>query len=90
MDNNKEKEIALISIVMGDCILKKLYDVTKYYIDTIDIISDWAIEFYEEHQSLNIKDWGDFLDETGHLCWDDYVMFKAEEKFKKFLEERAK
>lgn len=89
MDNNKEKEIALISIVMGDCVLKRLYDVEGWYIPTIDIISDWAIEFYDEHK--NIKDWEDFFSkESKVLCWDDYVMLKAEEKLKKHLEEKAK
>lgn len=66
------KEVALISVVMSDTITKKLYDDCKYYLDTIDVVSEWAIEFYQKHK--HIEDWEEFLNGINVLCWDDYVI----------------
>lgn len=85
------KEVALIATVMGDFIMKKLYDKQGGgYILAVDTISDWALEFYEKHKDTV---WEEFLETKSKplssdaqfhgfmSCWDDVVMDYAQYKF---------
>jgi len=77
------KEVAMVSAIIADCITKPLYDEMQKqghgYIDTIDTISQWAIEFVKTHKKTS---WEDVL-ETGItplskeikdiICYDDAV-----------------
>lgn len=91
-----KKETAMVAIIFGDAITSLLYSEMqsqgKGYMDTVDTISEWAIEFVEKHKNTN---WENVLEGgmkplskqiKSIICWDDvcfdYAHFKLEQ-FKK-------
>ena len=88
------KEVAMISAIMGDTIMKKLYpEVQKRgngYMVTADLISDWAVEFAKKHEKTF---WETILEEgmkplsdkmKSIICWDDAVIDFAEFKLTEY------
>ena len=74
----KEQELILIAIIMGDCVCNKLYELegTKVgYIAVLCTIREWANEFYKKNKHTI---WEDNED-----CWDDeankFAMLKLKE-----------
>lgn len=88
------KEVGLVAAIMGDHITKRLYKEVQRrgngYIFTIDMLSDWAVEFVKKHCHIN---WEKVLGEgmpcvaSGggtNICWDDAVMDYANYKLEQY------
>lgn len=70
-------EVAQISAVMSDTVLKPLYllvsELGNGYMECISIIGGWAIEFHLITQKCS--EWDDYQQMfPGFDCWDDLVM----------------
>ena len=83
---NKAKEVGMVSAIIADSVMKKLYPKVQEtghgYMQTVDIISDWAIQFIKKHKNT---DWEDVLHNSALkplskgfkstiICWDDAVI----------------
>ena len=92
--NKKEyaKEVGMVSSIMADFISEKLYkkmqNMGTGYIATHEQISDWAMEFVDNHMKTK---WEEVLDNTiepmskewkkrSIICWDDCIADWAEYK----------
>lgn len=88
------KEVAMVSAIISDTIMKKLYkEVQKRgsgYMVAADYISDWAVEFAEKHEKTS---WEKVLEKgmkplsksvKSIMCWDDAVIDFAFYKFEIF------
>jgi len=51
------KEVGMVSAIISDTILKKLYAETESYLETSEMIADWAVEFVEKHKNTNWEDY---------------------------------
>lgn len=88
------KETTMVAAIISDAIMQKLYEAVQAngsgYITTVDLISDWAIEFAKKHENTNwedalekgIKPLSNFLSEI--ICWDDAVMDFAHHKLNEY------
>lgn len=87
-------EIAMVAAIIGDTITKRLYEEVQKrgygYIDTVDTIGMWAIEFAKKHEKTS---WEKVLEKGMKplskkmreiICWDDAVIDFAEHKLEKF------
>lgn len=87
-------EVAMVAVIMGDCITKKLYaEVQKQgdgYMTTVDLIGSWAVEFAKKHEKTS---WEKVLEEgmkplskkmKSIICWDDACIDYAEFKLENF------
>lgn len=88
-------EIIRISACMSDTILKPLYEFVNRrnmngYIGALDIICQWAKEFYQQYYS-KMKDWDSFEESADNvynsMCWDDFLIDWTNDRFKKFKSE---
>ena len=84
------KEVSMVCAVIADNITKKLYEKCGSYIDTIDLISEWGIEFAQKHKNTN---WEKVLEKNPSplsdevksiMCWDDAVIDFAHYKLNNF------
>ena len=88
------KEVAMVAAIMGDNIMEKLYAKVQErgegYMATIDVLSDWAIEFAKKHAKTN---WEKVLEKgmkplsksmSEIICWDDAVIDFAHHKLDTF------
>jgi len=88
------KEVAMVSAIISDTIMKRLYkEVQKRgsgYMVTADYISDWAVEFAKTHEKTS---WEKVLEKgmkplskvvKSIMCWDDAVIDFAEHKLNEF------
>lgn len=88
-------EVGMIAAIMADDLLGKLYEVKQEngqgYIDTVDTISNWALEFAEKHKETN---WEKVIEkgitplskETRKIiCWDDAVVDYGQYKLEEYL-----
>ncbi len=92
------KEVGMVSAIISDVILKKLYKEMQDfhgqgYVDAVDTISDWAVEFVNKHLKTNwedvlmdnaLKPLSQKLKKIEIICWDDAVMDFAHFKFEQF------
>ena len=92
------KEVAMVSAIMSDAILKELHKELQDfhqqgYIGAIVTISDWAAEFEKKHRETNwedvlmnnsLKPLSEHLAKHEIICWDDAVMDFAHFKFEQF------
>jgi hypothetical protein len=95
LDDVNTDEIIRISACMADTILKPLYDYVSErnlhgYIGTLDIICQWAKEFYQQYYS-KMKEWDSFEESEDNIynsmCWDDFLIDWTNERFKKFKDD---
>lgn len=74
--NQYAKEVALVSIILSDNYLERLYVKMGGYMACIDELHRWAVEFITKF--AHVKEWDEFLstDRTfGECsCWDDMVV----------------
>ena len=80
---NYATEVALISIIISDNIMKPLYDLSQIgYMACIDLIKDWSIEFVNMY--AHVEEWEEFCNTQqiykNIMCWDDFVIAYAHEK----------
>jgi len=91
------REIGMIAAIISDNIMKELYEETgNTYLVAVEKISDWALEFLEEHKRT---DWEKVLEEStlkpkseqwskdgisSIICWDDAVIDFAYYKLEQF------
>lgn len=89
------EELATIAAIMGDHMCEKLYkyiqeNCNSGYFTTVELIGNWAIEFYMKFES--VTEWSDEVFDNPGLwdlspevcCWDDCVMEFADQKFKAY------
>ena len=91
------REVGMIAAIISDNIMKQLYEETgNTYLMAVEKISDWALEFLEEHKRT---DWEKVLEEntlkpkseqwskggiSSIICWDDAVIDFAYYKLEQF------
>lgn len=92
------KEVGMVSAIMSDVILKILYKEMQDfhgqgYVDAVDKISDWAVEFVDKHINTNwedvlmdnaLKPLSNKMKKIGIICWDDACIDYAEFKLENF------
>ena len=92
----KQIDIAMIAVIMGDHMLNTLYEFMQKkrfqgYIESCEEIGKWAVKFYNKYQ--NITNWSDvvgFPEKYGFsekiICWDDCVIEFAEQMYQEEVE----
>jgi hypothetical protein len=84
---NYANEIAMVSIVMSDAIMQRLYVVSQGYMNAIGLIANWANEFVALY--ADVTEWDEFVHSDRNpykntTSWDDVVTAYAEEKLQKY------
>lgn len=91
-------KIIRISACIADTILKPLYDYVNSrnengYIGSLDIVCQWAKEFYQQYYS-KMTDWDSFEESEDNvynsMCWDDFLMDWTNDRFKRFKADNEK
>ena len=88
-------DVAMIAAIMGNTALTQAYDDNNPdigYVATTEMVAKWAIEFHNKTKRMSGEDWEMAhtepekydLDPRG-CCWDDHVIFFAENKAKEWL-----
>lgn len=87
-------EVAMVSAIISDHILEKLYPEVQSrgngYVFAVDMLANWAIEFAEKHKETS---WEKVLEEgmkplsvemSEIICWDDAVIDFAYHKLAEY------
>ena len=85
-------EIAQISAIIADNILKELYEYNNShsiggYIYTTEEIATWAVDFYYQTSSIDWEDREELIVQINNsntilkgYCWDDFIIEFARKK----------
>lgn len=85
------QDVCMISVIMGNEVFEKAYDSNIGYIETSSNIAKWAIDFHNKYGRMTAEDWEELLENPEKhgfpkevMCWDDAIMWYANEKLKEW------